>query len=230
MKTVLAIRHVHFENLGVFEGVLHQRGWRIRYVTPGLDALPAHSEADLLVVLGGPIGVLDGERYPFLADELRLIEDRLRQDRPLLGICLGAQLIAHALGAAVTPMHAKEIGFGPLTLTDAGRASPLAALGNTPVLHWHGDRFDMPAGARHLAGTNHCIQQAFSYGSATLALQCHLEADPTRIEPWLIGHATELAGAGVDVVALRAQARACANLLPAVASQVFATWLRQCTE
>lgn len=208
-KSILAVRHVPFEDLGLLAPLLHDRGYtRVYYRDAGVDALPADAAdaADLLVVLGGPIGAEDDRRYPFLRDELRLIERRLARGTPLLGICLGAQLMARALGATVQPMphRKKEIGFAPLTLTEAGGASPLAALPDAlPVLHWHGDQFALPPGLPSLATTPLCPHQAFMAHPAALALQFHLEADPARIESWLIGHATELHHAGVDVPGLR---------------------------
>lgn len=130
MKTALALRHIHFEDLGTLEPLLRERGFDVRYLDPAADDLAREEAAasDLLIALGGPIGAFDERAYPFLADELRLLERRLASGRPLLGICLGAQLIARLLGAAVTPMGFKEIGFGALTLTDAGRRSVLAPL------------------------------------------------------------------------------------------------------
>src|SRR6201999_289627 len=101
-------------------------------------------ESDLLVVLGGPIGAYEEDRYPFLTAELTLIGARLKAGRPTLGICLGAQLMARALGADVRPGAGKEIGWAPLVLSEAGRAGPLRHLGNEPVLHWHGDIFHLP--------------------------------------------------------------------------------------
>src|SRR5690554_1466606 len=113
MKTALVLRHIHFEDLGVLAQLLHELGYTINYLDPALDGLTAldATSPDLLVVLGGPIGAFDDRAYPFLIDELQLIRRRLDVRLPLLGICLGAQLMARALGADVGPMAHKEIGF-----------------------------------------------------------------------------------------------------------------------
>jgi GMP synthase (glutamine-hydrolysing) len=227
MKTAIAIRLLHFEDLGTLEPLLEARGYAMRYedaTADGLHMLDV-SSADLLVVLGGPISALDDEIYPLIARELALVRERLESQRPLLGICLGAQLIARALGARVDAMGVKEIGFAPLTLTREGEASPLVALGDVPVMHWHGDQFDIPSGAVRLAGTEVCTNQAFAVGRHVLGLQCHLETDPRQIERWLVGHACELAQAGIDPRALRTQARALQTRLPLAAQAVFARWL-----
>lgn len=185
-----------------------------------------HPEPDLLVVLGGPIGAFDETAYPFLADTLALLRERLARRLPVLGICLGAQLMARALGAGVAPMGHKEIGFAPLALTLDGERSVLAPLANgTPVLHWHGDRFEIPPGAESLAATPLCPHQAFALGTHALALQFHLEADLSRIEQWLVGHACELAAAGVDLQALRSGAREHGAALAQAAQAVFGAWL-----
>ncbi|AZY53440.1 glutamine amidotransferase [Bordetella avium] len=228
-KTVIAIRHLHFENLGTLEPLLQTRGYTVRYLdAPDGDLRAADTaNADLLVVLGGPIGAFDESIYPFINDELAIIARRLESRRPLLGICLGAQLIARALGAGVASMGVKEIGFSPLALTSEGEASSLAALGGVPVLHWHGDRFDIPDGATRLAGTAICDNQAFSIDRHVLALQCHLEANPSHIEHWLVGHACELAQAGIDPSALRTEARDRQTDLPAAAQAVFSAWLNE---
>ncbi|WP_242480705.1 glutamine amidotransferase-related protein [Rhodovibrio sodomensis] len=158
-QTALALRHVAFEDLGLLAPLLAERGIAARTLDAGVDDLAAVDPLgnDMLVVLGGPIGATDDAAYPWLADELRLIERRLAAGRPTLGICLGAQLIARALGAACYPAPAKEIGWAPVELTEAGQASCLAPLGEgTSVLHWHGDTFDLPSGVTHLAATEIC--------------------------------------------------------------------------
>lgn len=227
MKTAIVIRHLDFEDLGTLEPLLEARDYVIQYVDATQDELDTRdvATADLVVMLGGPIGAFDDEPYPFIVDELNLVRRRLDCQRPLLGICLGAQLIARALGARVDAMGVKEIGFAPLTLTPEGEASPLAALGDVPVLHWHGDQFEIPAGAVRLAGTAVCPNQAYAVGHHVLGLQCHLEADPRRIERWLVGHACELAQAGIDPRALRARAGALQTRLPQAARAVFTGWL-----
>jgi GMP synthase (glutamine-hydrolysing) len=228
-RTAAVIRHVAFEDLGVFECVLAQRGIAVRYVDAGVDHLEAAeiANADVLIVLGGPIGVYDAPAYPFLAGELRLIERRLRVGAPLLGVCLGAQLIAAAAGARVYPGPAKEVGFAPLTLTPEGQMSSLGALSaaRNMVLHGHGDTFDVPSGALRLASTELTPNQAFSIGANVLALQFHMEADPRYLERWLIGHTTELALAKLDVAELRAQIARHGAAVAAAGSSAFSLWL-----
>ncbi|MGH6980904.1 MAG: glutamine amidotransferase [Stellaceae bacterium] len=225
MPSAVAFRHVPFEDLGLLGALLEGRGWRVSYRDAAVDSL-ADVAADLLIVLGGPIGAYEDAAYPWLADELLAIERRLAAGLPILGICLGSQLIARALGARVYPGHAKEIGWSPLVLTDAGRRSCLAAIGEAPVLHWHGDTFDLPDGAVLLASTALYRNQAFVLGRHALALQCHLEATTPGLERWYIGHAAEIASvAGVDVASLRAQAQRHAPVLAPLAERCFGAWL-----
>ncbi|WP_431052584.1 glutamine amidotransferase [Roseateles sp. L2-2] len=230
-KTVLAVRHLAFEDLGLLRPVLAERGFE-RFLTldAGVDDLREVDldAVDLLVVLGGPIGAYDDALYPYLNDEIGLIRRRIASRRPLLGICLGAQLMARALGADVRPMaHGrKEIGFAPLTLTDAGRDSALAPLaGGQPVLHWHGDQFEIPDGATSLATTPLCPNQAFAVEDFALALQFHLESDPARLEQWLIGHAGELAQARVSLDELRRDAATHGAGLRAALGEIVDRWM-----
>ena len=127
-QRVLAFRHVHFEDLGSFESVFESAGYVVQYCDFAIDDPVRIAAPDILVVLGGPIAAYDTEHYPFLHDELELITTRLASGLPTLGICLGAQLMARALGARVYPMSAKEIGWAPLTLSRSEDADGLAPL------------------------------------------------------------------------------------------------------
>ena len=226
-KTVLAIRHVGFEDLGGFEAPLRAAGYVIRYCDMGLDALPQRPAPDLLAVLGGPIGAYEDDLYPLLKNEIALIAAQLAAGKPVLGICLGAQLMARALGARVYPGRAKEIGWKPLSLTAAGEQL-LAPLKNLPVLHWHGDTFDLPAGAVNLASTPDCDQQAFTHGKHALAFQFHPEAQEKGFERWLVGHACEIAATpGVSVPALRAATRDYSAASIKAGQAVLKSWLAQ---
>ena len=148
-KTAIAVRHVHFEDLGAFGNTLRRHGYDVRYCDAGLDDIGGLDPLapDLIIVLGGPIGAYQELAYPFLGQELALLERRLAAAQPTLGICLGAQLMARAAGARVYPGPAKEIGWGELQLSGAAQKAPLHHFAGVPVLHWHGDTFDLPAGA-----------------------------------------------------------------------------------
>ena len=205
-KTVIAIRHVHFEDLGAFDDVLHRHGYAVRYCDACIDDIGGVDPLapDLTVVLGGPIGAYQELTYPFLGQELALLERRLTAARPTLGICLGAQLMARALGARVYPAPEKELGWGAVQLTEAGRSGPFRHFAEAPVLHWHGDTFDLPNGAELLASTEICPNQAFSFGRHALACQFHPEITASGFERWLVGHAVELAAVpGVSPAVLR---------------------------
>ena len=226
MKTAIAIRHVAFEDVGVWAGTLAEHGYDLAYRQAGVDDCEAAAQgADLLIALGGPIGVYETEAYPFLPPEIAAIRRRLDARKPILGVCLGAQLIAAALGARVAPGPGREIGYAPVDLTEAGSVSPLARLAGLPALHWHGDACDLPPGAERLAATPLCPVQAFSLGRTALALQFHVEADPSRIETWLIGHTVELGKAGIDPRTIRADAARFGSATAAAGRAMLADWL-----
>lgn len=232
MRSVVALRHVAFEDLGSFRGVLEAQGFKVGYRDAALDDLGAVDplEPDMLVVLGGPIGAYEDDIYPFLRHELRVIEKRLAADRPTLGICLGSQLMARVLGARVYPGPRKEIGWSPLILSDEGRQSCLAPLAPelTSVLHWHGDTFDLPSGALCLASTADYANQAFAFGRAALALQFHAEATAAGLERWFIGHACEIAAAdGVSVPQLRADTQRHGEALERQGAACLTRWLAE---
>jgi GMP synthase (glutamine-hydrolysing) len=231
MKIAVAFRHVEIEDLGILAEVLEKRGFAVRYADAWKDDLAAalNPDPDLLIVLGGPMGVYEGAQYPFIAHELQLIRDRLASGKAMLGICLGSQFIAHAAGSAVYPGPAKEIGYMPVTLTEAGEASCLSHLANADfnVLHWHGDTFDLPAGAERLCWSDITHNQGFSFGRNVLALQFHVEAAPEHMDRWIAQWTAELAALGIEAAQFRATA---VNVGPGVAlagARVFESWLDQ---
>ena len=185
MKSAVAIRHVGFEDLAAFAPAIRDAGYALRYCDVGEQDLRTLDpvKTDLLIVLGGPIGAYEDEAYPFLNEEIDILQQRLAAGRPTMGICLGAQLIARAAGAEVYPGPAKEIGFAPIALTETGRESCLASFAEDPMtLHWHGDTFDLPDGAERLASTELCENQAFSMGPNVIGFQFHPEASATGFE------------------------------------------------
>lgn len=230
-RSAVALRHVAFEDLGLLAPVMEREGWNVSFCEAAVDDLGHRSigKADLVIVLGGPIGVYETDDYPFLKSELALIEYRLSRDLPTLGICLGSQLMAKALGSRVFKGPVKEIGWGRIDLTDEGKSSCLNALrgDEAVVLHWHGDTFDLPEGAARLASNANYDNQAFAYGRNALALQFHLEADPRQLEEWYVGHTVELAATKVLVTDLRAAAQQHSDGLAQRADRVFSDWLRQ---
>jgi GMP synthase (glutamine-hydrolysing) len=170
--------------------------------------------------------VYETDAYPFLIPEIELIAERLRAKRPTLGLCLGSQLMAKALGARVYSSGVKEIGWSKLELTADGRASCLRHVADTPVLHWHGDTFDLPDGAVRLASTPVCENQAFSWGTSALALQFHLEAAGVALESWFVGHTAEIAATvGISVPQLRAATARCTPAILTSGTACFDDWL-----
>lgn len=226
-RSAIAIRHVAFEGLGTFAPILAEHGYAVTVLDAGVDDLSAvgRDDPDLVVILGGPIGVGQTTSYPFLDEEIALAADRLARSRPTLGICLGSQIMAAALGSAVYPAQHKEIGWGPITLTEDGKASPLRHLSGAPVLHWHGDTFDLPSGSTLLCSTDLCRNQAFAVGQHALGLQFHAEFDGHQIERWLIGHASELGTAGIDPRMLRSDTALHASSLAGAGTALVRDWL-----
>ena len=228
MTSITVLRHVSFEDLGAFAPVLERRSATLDICDIGLDDPGAVDPLgpDLLIVLGGPISVYEEERYPFLVEETSLLARRIEANRPTLGICLGAQLIAKAAGAKVYPSGLSEIGFAPITLTDAGRGSCLAPFAQEPTtLHWHADTFHLPDGATLLASTEACTNQAFMLGPNIIGVQFHPEAGGPGFERWLVSHTVELGAAGIDVRKLRKDAARLGPELVRKAERVVTAWL-----
>jgi GMP synthase (glutamine-hydrolysing) len=186
---LLVLQHVAHELLGTLNPLLKRAGFRIRYVNFARhpDAQPSLDGYDGLIVLGGPMSVNDADRLPHLTTELKLIEDAMRRDVPVLGICLGAQLIAKTLGAEVYRNSEKEIGWYDVSPTDDASGDPLLLpLQKTEkIFQWHGETFDMPRSARHLAYSFLCANQAYRYGAKVYGFQFHMEVDEPMIHRWL---------------------------------------------
>ena len=199
LRKILVVQHVPHEPLGTLDRLLRHHKIRIKFVnfsrTP--DAVPDIAGYDAVIVLGGPMNVDEGHLHPHLLTEMRVLEAALRADLPILGICLGAQLLAHVLGARVGRNRTQELGWHEVRLTDAGRGDPaLHHLGDgKQVFHWHGDMFAVPESAVLLAESDLCAHQAFRYGAHAYGLQFHLEADEPVIERWLRIYQADLAAA-----------------------------------
>lgn len=232
MTSVTALRHISFEDLGILESIFIERACAVDYVeAPTVDWAGFDSLApDILVVLGGPISANGEDDYPFLVPEIAAIKQRLAADRPTLGICLGAQLIARALGAEVFPGTETEIGWKPLLLSESGNASSVRHLGAEHgfMFHWHGDTFELPDNAVLHAGTEACHHQIFSWGSSTLAFQCHPEVRARDLEKWFVGHTVEIAAASdTNVAQLRADTQRYGADLERNGKKCFVEWLDQ---
>jgi GMP synthase (glutamine-hydrolysing) len=189
MRKLLVFQHSAREPLGVLDPMLRRAGFRIRYLN---FSRQPDQKVDVrryngLVVLGGPMNVDQQDRYPHLTTEIAAIQEALDHDIPILGICLGAQLLAAALGANVRPNSVREIGWYHLEPTAKASTDPLCRHldGRNHVLQWHAYTFDLPPGAVHLASSPTCPNQAFRYGDRAYGLQFHLEADLPLIKRWL---------------------------------------------
>jgi len=196
---ILVVQHVPFEGPGHIADWARARGYPLTIMHPyaGMP-WPALAALERLVLMGGPMSVHDEAEHPWLVGEKRLIADAIAAGKSVVGVCLGAQLIARTLGAAVRPNAQREIGWFPLELTAAARALPLCAAWPERLLafHWHGDTFTLPPGALHVARSAACAQQAFLYAGRVLGLQCHLETTPASLAALHAHCGAELAAGG----------------------------------
>jgi GMP synthase (glutamine-hydrolysing) len=189
MAHLLVIQHVPHERLGSFEGCLTEAGCRLSTVAiaeSGAEA-PTLRGIDGLIVMGGPQSVYDLDRHPWMASELALVREALHKGLPILGVCLGAQMLASALGAKVTKNPQKEIGWYPVMREPGADGDPLfEAFGSTEtVFQWHGDAFALPKGAVRLASSPLCREQAFRYRDSVYGLQFHVEVTEPIIRAWM---------------------------------------------
>jgi GMP synthase (glutamine-hydrolysing) len=232
MRRILVFQHVPYEILGTLDPLLRDAGFRIRYVNFGRqgDARPDVGRYHGLVVLGGPMNCDQTARYPHLATETDAIRTAIERGLPVLGICLGAQLIARALGAPVRANAVKEIGWYDVSPTPEGTHDPLFGHFATAerIFQWHGDTFDIPDGAVHLARSATCANQAFRYGDNVYGLQFHLEVDEPLITRWLhtpsMSH--ECTGAGFDPERIRTETHQHIGRSVALGQAVFGHFIR----
>jgi GMP synthase-like glutamine amidotransferase len=225
MTRLVVLQHLEREGPGLFAAEAARRGWPIRIVRLDLgDSLPQLEPDDLLLVLGGPMGVADlgDPAYPWLEGEVELLRHALARQQPLIGICLGAQLLALAAGGTAIPLQVgeparplREVGFGAISWCVDPALDPAAGqllrglAASELVLHWHGDRCLLPPQAELLASSLHCREQAFRIGARAVGLQFHVEVQPDQLELWLEqdrNYVLEALGHG-GVEAIRANAR-----------------------
>lgn len=232
MKRALVFSHERHEGPGQFGDILRERGFYVRVVlTPeeniaALDAL----EPDVLLVMGGPMGVYEAKEYPFLKAEIEFLKKRIAADLPTLGICLGSQLIAAALGEKVFKGNAgQEIGWLPLSLTDAGKNHAVAQLAGdkTNMFHWHSDTYELPKGAVLLASSAMYQNQIYSYGRNILGVQCHPEVTPAQAREWLDAMSDEIAASKIvnGIEELRTQTEQNIDRMSVQSKLFFEEWL-----
>jgi GMP synthase-like glutamine amidotransferase len=189
------IKHMTFEGPGAVAAWAMERGHSVAITEQELgQPMPSQRDFDGLVLMGGPMSVNDEDRYAWLRGEKALVRETLAAGKKILGICLGAQMIASALGAKVRPNALKEIGWFPLETVAGSEGNALwkAVPRTLPVFHWHGETFDLPSGAAHLARSAACEHQAYALGTRVLALQCHLEVDAVSLREMVEGGRDEL--------------------------------------
>ena len=184
---VVVFQHLACEHPGIWREFLREDGADVRTVELDAgDAIPSLDESDALLVFGGPMNVDEHHRFPWLAPETAAIRDAALGGLPVFGVCLGAQLLARALGARVTKNPEPEVGLLPVQLTNAGASDPLFVgwPRQAPVVQWHSDTFALPAGATLLATSPACRHQAFRYGSRAYGLQFHPEVTADMVAEW----------------------------------------------
>lgn len=231
---MLVIEHVPHERLGSFEAPLRRSGCDLaplRAYDPEAE-WPMASAFDGLVVMGGPQSVTEQARYPYLKKELALLREALAAETPILGVCLGAQLLANALGAPVGKAPQKEIGWYPLMREPGADGDPLfAAFGQTEtVFQWHGDTFALPKGAVRLASSPLCSEQGFRYGRSAYGLQFHVEVTEAMIRAWMQTPANRVELAAlrgvIDPEAIRRQSRSHVGRLQELSAHVATAFSR----
>lgn len=228
MKSVWVLQHTACETLGTMEGVLRAKGANFEYIETHRGASVPGQIADKsgLIIMGGPMGVYEYAAYPFLRDEMRLIESALKLERPVLGVCLGSQLLASVLGAEVKKGERKELGWHAVTLSDAAAQSTIFSSVQTEFwpFHWHGDVFSLPKDAVQLASSRQTLHQAFRYGKNAYGILFHLEVTQGQISQMLLDFADELCEAGGSPSDVSGQTSQHLPPLQEIANGVFGRW------
>lgn len=225
--TALVLQHDPDIHLGNLAPVLAERGYDVRIVdvtTEDVTALDA-LEPDVVVVLGGEMGAYQAAEFPFLSAERVLLRNRLTAERPTFGVCLGAQLMASALGERVYKGATTQIGFRRVEPTAAGEDSPLRHFAGIPVLEWHGDTFELPEGATRLASSTDYANEAFAIGDFALAVQFHPEVTEEMHERWVADGTDELAQHALHPDELRRDRDAYSAAMQVASRAAFAEWL-----
>lgn len=228
MSKILVLQHHPGETLGMISEALQSAALAWQYVRSyAQQPVPSNLKgAEGLIVMGGPQGVYQQDRYPYLRDEIALIREAITEGKPVLGICLGSQLIAWALGARVTPGPTREMGWCPVRL--AAEARDDRVFRGVPELftacHWHGDIFDLPQGATHLASSEMTPRQAFRYGENVYAILFHVEITEPMLRDWVRGSAEELARDRIDGDAILADAQRYVSAMAPIAETLFGRW------
>jgi len=230
VKEVWAIQHIGYEDLGSFEPVLKSRGFTVKYLcSRNLDYSCLYAgDADLIVVLGGPMGAYEVDKHPWIPFEIEFIRERIETGKPLMGICLGSQMIARACGAdAYKGPQGKEIGWEPIAINADGMKTPLRHLDGalTNMMHWHGDTFDLPDGATLLASSKKYPRQAYSIGDNILAVQCHPEITESKLGLWYASQQDSIAEVGLGVDKLKADAHKFGDRLKQQTALFLNEWL-----
>ncbi len=229
MREVLVIQNAEPEKPGLIADVLQSKGFALRFIrTFAGEPVPLKmGDAAALVCMGGPQSVYESQRYPYLNDVMRLMEDALRKERPVLGICLGSQLLAATLGIPIVKGKQKEIGFYPVYLTEAGKEDKLfygIGASFTP-LHWHGDVFEqLPDGSVWLAWSDVTKHQAFRYGENAYGILFHLELTLDMLTSWTKSFASEIQQVGIDSSQLLLQGQTYLPTANAIGKVVFERW------
>jgi GMP synthase (glutamine-hydrolysing) len=229
MAKVYVLQHHPVENLGTIADALETAAlaWQYVRIFDGHSVPVSIKGAGGLVVMGGPMGVYQTDRYPWLSDEIKLIQDAIAEKKPVLGVCLGAQIVAAALGAKVARNPAgKEIGWHPVRLEAAARQDRLMrGLRDTfTPFHWHGDIFELPAGAVSLASSDKTPCQAFRLGDNVYAFQFHFEVTPESVAAMAAQWPRELDKEGIAGDRMIADCDRFVPALEAMAEQVFSRW------